>query len=94
MRMTVICPDCGQAVDVPDGAKPGDRFECPFCAGTWLRWEGEDRVSRVYTVSCPVCGEDLEVPADAKPGDILTACGRPWRLTFAYGAYALEPLTR
>lgn len=26
---TVSCPECGQALEVPPGAKPGDLIDCP-----------------------------------------------------------------
>ena len=91
MADTVVCPDCGQRVDVPTGLTPGERFECPYCAGTFLRWEGGERVTRVYTVSCPHCDRVLDVPDNAVPGDHLRSCGRTWKLTWAYGAWALEP---
>lgn len=29
MAATVPCPECGQALEVPAGAKPGDRIACP-----------------------------------------------------------------
>ena len=33
----VRCPDCGEIVSVPEGAKAGDLVECPNCAGHALR---------------------------------------------------------
>jgi hypothetical protein len=29
MDPTVPCPECGLALDVPAGAKPGDTIDCP-----------------------------------------------------------------
>jgi hypothetical protein len=39
-------------------------------------------------VSCPDCDELLTLPA----GDLIECCGRRYRLTFEYGAFAAEVL--
>ncbi|MBX6351334.1 MAG: hypothetical protein IRZ11_07480 [Clostridia bacterium] len=91
---TIECQECGQTVTVPEGAWDGRPFECPNCAGVWFRLvrdeEGVASARRVWRASCPVCGCDREVPEDARPGDRLVCCGRPWRLSFEYGSWALE----
>ena len=89
---SVICPGCGEEVDV-SGLKEGDRFECTNCADLTLeliRREGELTLRQVHWVSCPLCGQRLEVPEHARAGDMMTCCGRTFRLTYEFGAYALE----
>ncbi len=89
---SVICPGCGEEVDV-SGLKEGDRFECTNCAGLILelvRREGELALRQVHRVSCPLCSQILEVPEHARAGDMMTCCGRTFRLTYEFGAYALE----
>lgn len=39
---------------------------------------------------CAACQRDVEVPEEARPGDALTCCGRIYRLTYEFGAWALE----
>ena len=41
-------------------------------------------------VSCPACDEVVTLPDDVKPGDTVRCCGRTYRLTFEYGAFAAE----
>ena len=43
-----------------------------------------------FVVSCPECDDVVILPEDVKPGDTLRCCGRTYRLTFEYGAYAAE----
>ena len=41
--------------------------------------------------SCPGCDEVMmPLPDGVKPGDTIQCCGRTYRLTFAYGAFAAE----
>ena len=89
----VRCPDCGEIVSVPEGAKAGDLVECPNCAGhaLRLRWGGERWAATLaYRVSCPSCDDVLTLPNDAKAGDTIDCCERRYRLTFEYGAFAAE----
>jgi len=44
-------------------------------------------------VSCPDGDAMLTLPGDAKAGDLIECCGRQYRLTFEYGAYAAEALS-
>jgi hypothetical protein len=91
--MVVRCPDCGDLVEVPEGSCSGDLVECPNCAGHLLRIRqaGDGWVATLaHRVSCPACEELLTVPEDAKAGDVIECCGRRYRLTFAYGAFAAE----
>jgi endogenous inhibitor of DNA gyrase (YacG/DUF329 family) len=93
--MTVRCPDCGETVRVPEGAKPGDLAECPNCAGHALRLRrdnGRWTATLAGRVSCPSCDEVLTLPDHAKAGDTIDCCGRRYHLTFGYGAFAAEEL--
>ncbi len=89
----VRCPDCGASIDLPEAVKSGQLVECPNCAGHALRVR-EDATgwsaTLAYRVSCPNCDEVITTPADAKAGDTIQCCGRTWRLTFEYGAFAAE----
>jgi ribosomal protein S27E len=91
--MSVRCPDCTENAPVSEGAKPGDLVECPNCAGhaLRLRWHaGRWTATLAYRVSCPICDDVLMLPDEAKAGDTIDCCGRRYRLTFEYGAFAAE----
>ncbi|MGH9662121.1 MAG: hypothetical protein ACRD96_26465 [Bryobacteraceae bacterium] len=47
-----------------------------------------------HRVSCPTCDEMMTLPEGARPGDLVTCCGRDYRLTFEYGAFAAEEMSR
>ena len=89
----VRCPDCGEMVPIPEEARPGELVECPNCAGLALRLRRDDgrwAATLAYRVSCPSCEDVLTLPDDAKAGDTIDCCGRRYRLTFEYGAFAAE----
>ncbi len=88
----VTCPDCGAVVDLPAEVQSGDLVECPNCAGHALRVrEGAGwSATLAYRVSCPACDEVMTLPDDVKAGDAVHCCGRTYRLTFEYGAFAAE----
>jgi len=91
--MEVGCPDCAEAVTVPPEARPGDLLDCPNCAGHALRLtrDGGRWAARLaHRVSCPTCNETLTLPESAKAGAAVECCGRRYRLTFEYGAFAAE----
>jgi len=92
--MRVIrCPDCGALIELPEGTRSGDLVECPNCAGQALRVREDARgwsATLAYRVSCPECDEVVALSDDVKPGDAIQCCGRTYRLTFEYGAYAAE----
>ncbi len=91
--MEVRCPDCNEMVAVPGDAEPGDLVDCPNCAGHALRVTGQDGqwvASLAHRVSCPTCNEVQTLPEGAKAGDVVACCGRRYRLTFEYGAFAAE----
>ncbi len=90
---TVHCPDCGAPVVVPPGTRAGDLLDCPNCAGHALRVTRKDGrwiASLAHRVSCPTCNEVLTLAEDATAGDVIACCGRRYRLTFEYGAFAAE----
>ena len=89
----VHCPDCGAVIELPPGIRSGDLVECPNCAGHGLRVQAEAGrwvATLAHRVSCPTCETLLTLPEDAKPGDFVECCGRTYRLTFEYGAFAAE----
>lgn len=91
----VRCPDCGELVELSQGVRSGDLVECPNCAGHVLRVreEGEAWVATLaHRVSCPDCEGLLTLPEGAKAGDLIECCGRGYRLTFEYGAFAAQAL--
>jgi hypothetical protein len=90
---TIRCPDCGALVEVPERTRSGDLVECPNCAEQALRVRndgGQWSAMLAYRVSCPKCDEVMTLPEDVKPGDTIRCCGRTYRLTFEYGAFAAE----
>ncbi len=89
----VHCSDCGAVIKLPPGVRSGDLVECPNCAGHALRVHAEAGrwvATLAHQISCPTCETLLTLPEDAKPGDFVKCCGRSYRLTFAYGAFAAE----
>jgi endogenous inhibitor of DNA gyrase (YacG/DUF329 family) len=90
---TVRCPDCGQDIPVPAGARSGDLIDCPNCAGLALRlkeYGGRWTAAIAHQVSCPDCQQTIVLSDTARAGDRVACCGREYRLTFEYGAFALE----
>ncbi len=56
-----------------------------------MRAEGDRWIATIaHRVSCPECDRIITVPPNAKAGDTVECCGREYRLTFEYGAFALE----
>ena len=91
--MAVRCPDCGALVELPPVSRSGDLVECPNCAGHLLRVKeagGAWVATLAHRVSCPACDELVTLAEDAKAGDTIECCGRRYRLTFEYGAFAAE----
>lgn len=52
--------------------------------------DGVWSVTEVKKASCAVGEEMLILPEDAQPGDIIECHGVKQRVTYEYGAYALE----
>jgi mercuric ion transport protein len=89
----VHCPDCGERVPVPTGAESGDLLDCSSCAGHALRLtrtDGRWAATLAHRVSCPACNKVLTLPEGAQAGDAVECCGRRYRLTLEYGAFAAE----
>jgi hypothetical protein len=80
-------------IDLPADVRSGNLVACPNCAGHALRLRVDGRrwsATLAYRVSCPACEDVVTLPADVKPGDTVRCCGRTYRLTFEFGAYAAE----
>ncbi len=93
----VRCPDCGAQIELLPGVGSGDLVECPNCAGHLIRVREDAGVwsaSLAHRISCPNCSELVTLPEDAKPGGLVNCCGRDYRLTFEYGAFAAEEESR
>jgi uncharacterized paraquat-inducible protein A len=93
MEPAVRCPDCGALIELPPGVQSADLVECPNCAGHALRVRLDDgrwSATLAHRVSCPDCDELIMLPPDAKSGDSISCCGRRYRLSFEYGAFAAE----
>lgn len=79
---TVRCPDCDLEVSLPEGVRPGDRADCPHCAGLTLRLKGGPgawTATIAHRVSCPSCDQAIVLPETSRPGDAIECCGRRWR---------------
>ncbi len=90
---TVRCPDCGALIALASGTRSGDLLDCPNCAGHALRVRDEEDhwvATLAHRVSCPTCDQVLTLPEGVEPGDLVECCGRHYRLTFEYGAFAAE----
>ena len=51
---------------------------------------GQWSATLAYKVSCPNCEQTVTLDESAKSGDVVLCCGRNYRLTFEYGAFAAE----
>jgi len=51
---------------------------------------GEWRATIAHKISCPNCDQVITLDESAEAGDIVECCGRRYRLTFEYGAFAAE----
>ena len=54
------------------------------------RQDGEWRGTLLKRASCAVGGEEVILPKDVQPGDIIECHGVKQRVTYEYGAWALE----
>jgi hypothetical protein len=82
-------------IELPLGVGSGDLVECPNCAGHALRVREEGArwsATLTYRVSCPDCDEVITLPEGAGGGDTMSCCGRTYRLTFEFGAFAAEKI--
>ncbi|MBI4413876.1 MAG: hypothetical protein HY576_05825 [candidate division NC10 bacterium] len=56
------------------------------------RHDGEWRGTLLKRASCAVGGEEVILPDDLQPGDMIECHGVRQRVTYEYGAWALERL--
>ena len=92
--MRVVCPGCREERDVGTAVQVGDIVPCASCAGVLFRLEQQDgayTLGEVPQASCPQCQVLLRLPDAVQPGAIFPHCDRTFVVTYAYGAYALEP---
>ena len=68
--------DCGARVGLTEATRSGDLID----------WSA----ALAHRVSCPSCDEIVTLVDDVRPGDTIRCCGRTYRLTFEYGAFAAE----
>jgi len=95
--MIVTCPGCGEVRDLGAEVQPGTVITCTWCAGVLFRLAqqgGEYVLQEVPQASCPQCQALLLLPDTVRPGDTFRHCDRTFVVSYAYGAYALEPLAR
>ena len=81
---------------MPSKTRSGDVVDCPNCAGLALRVRaarGGWVATIAHRVSCPDCDRAITLPEDVKPGSTIECGGRRYRLTFEYGAFAVEPVS-
>ncbi len=92
--MRVVCPGCSQERDLGTAVHVGDVVSCASCAGVLFRLElhdGDYTLGEVPQASCPQCQVLLRLPDAVQPGERFRHCDRTFVVTYAYGAYALEP---
>jgi hypothetical protein len=51
---------------------------------------GQWSATIAHKVSCPNCDHVITLDESARAGDFVECCGRRYRLTFEYGAFAAE----
>ena len=93
--MIVTCPGCGEARDLGTEVPLGAVIACTWCAGVLFRLAhqgGEYVLHEVPQASCPQCQAPQLLPDTVQPGDTFRHCDRTFVVSYAYGAYALEPM--
>lgn len=92
--MHVVCPGCSEKRDLGADVHVGDIVSCDACAGALFRLvqdHGTYCLREVPQASCPVCGTLLQLPDEMQAGASADHCSQTFVVTYAYGAYALEP---
>jgi hypothetical protein len=95
--MMVTCPGCGEVRDLGREVQLGAVIVCPWCAGVLFRLAQQGRayvLQEVPQASCPQCEARQLLPDTVQPGDTVRHCDQTFVVSYAYGAYALEPLVR
>jgi len=73
----------------------GEVVSCASCAGVVFRLaqqDGQYGLREVPQASCPQCETVVQLPETVQAGEVFYHCGQPFVVTYAYGAYALEPV--
>ncbi len=93
--MQVVCPGCREERELGDAVHVGDVVSCDACAGALFRL-GQDCgtyvLHEVPQASCPMCGTMLRLADNVQSGATVNHCDHTLVVTYAYGAYALEPV--
>ena len=95
--MIVTCPGCGEVRGLGAEVQPGAVIACAWCAGVLFRLAqqgGAYVLHEAPQASCPQCQALQLLPDTIRPGDTFRHCDRTFVVSYAYGAYALEPLAR
>jgi len=92
LMRVVRCPDCGALIELPEERARATWWSVRTVRGTPASSGGRRSLVRDARPpgQLPQCEEVITLPDDVKPGDTVQCCGRTYRLTFAYGAYAAE----
>jgi len=92
--MQIRCPGCGETRDLGPDVQVGAMVSCASCAGVLFRLvqrDGHYVLQEVPQASCPQCETLVHLPEGIQVGARVRHCERTFAVTYAYGAYALEP---
>lgn len=92
--MQVRCPGCGETRDLGPEVQVRDVVSCASCAGVLFRLvqqDGQYVLQEVPQASCPQCETLVQLSDGIQVGEPFRHCERAFTVTYAYGAYALEP---
>ncbi|MEE9147688.1 MAG: hypothetical protein V3U27_09880 [Candidatus Tectomicrobia bacterium] len=93
--MRVTCPSCGEDREFGPEVQVGDVVSCASCAGALFRLaqqDGQHVLQEVPQASCPQCETLVRLPDTVQAGETFQHCGTSYVVTYAYGAFALEPV--
>ena len=93
--MRVTCPGCGEDREFGPEVQVGDVVSCASCAGALFRHaqqDGQHVLQEVPQASCPQCETLVRLPDTVQAGETFQHCGTSYVVTYAYGAFALEPV--